>query len=464
MHPLLAVVLLSLPQARSGTDSIRSARAVDSIFAPFTRGIQPGAAVLVRRDGRVLHQAGYGYADIGRKARIGPETRFLLGSVSKQFTAMTVMILAEQGRLSLDDRLRKLVPEFPQFADSITVADLLHHLGGLPEYEELFVELGRVDRDWPRSVTTPRSRFEPTARDALALLAEHGRPVFPAGERYQYSNSGYMVLAQIVERVTGQRFAGFIRSAVFDPLGMTATLLYDETTGPVPGRASSYAPGPNGFKEIDYTPFNFIYGEDNVVAPIGDLAGWLGGLEPDRLVSAGALERAFTPGRTRDGKSTGYGFGWVMGRSLGVPVQGHGGSWLGFRTAIRRYPEQRLEVVVLANRSDADAETLAARVASIYLGPALRRRTAVALPPARRRALLGTYRIGERLVATVESRSGGTWFISPLGRDRIAFDSDSTAFFVENPASGLTFRRTGGGVTSLVYHRLETDFELTRVR
>jgi CubicO group peptidase (beta-lactamase class C family) len=454
---LLPAALLAAGPIQTPADSAGASRAVDAIFAPFRRPGVPGASVLVVRDGRVVHQAGYGLANLARKEPITARTRFLLGSVSKQFTAMTVMILAERGKLSYDDPLRKFFPEFPSFADSITVRHLLNHLGGLPEYEGLFVERGLADENWPRSITTPPSRFEPTARDALRLLAEHATPRFKPGERYEYSNSGYMILAQIVEQVTGQRFATFIRDNVFQPLGMSRTVLYDETTPPLADRASSYAPRGTGFHEIDYTPFNHIYGEDNVIAPIGDLAFWLAGLEPGRLVSARTLEEAYTSGRTNDGKETHYGFGWVVGRSLGVPVIGHGGSWLGFRTAVRRYPEQRLAVVVLANRGDADPEGLAARVAAVYLGDQLARRVPVTLPPATIAGLVGKYKFG-RFDATVR-QGAGLWFESPLGRERFAFDSDSTAFFVDNPASGLTFRRADGKVVGVVYHRLETDFE-----
>ncbi len=376
---------------------------------------------------------------------------------------MAVMILAERGKLSYDDPLRKFFPEFSSDADSITVRHLLNHVGGLPEYEELFVELGKVDREWPRSITTKPSAYEPTAADALRLLAEHGKPRFRPGERYEYSNSGYLILAQVVERVSGQRFAEFLRHEVFDPLGMTESVLYDERTPPIPNRASSYRRSGTRFREIDYTPFNHIYGEDNVVTTVGDVGKWIVGLDSARLVSRPTLDLAYTPGRTRDGTETRYGFGWVIGRSLGTRVLTHGGSWIGFRTVIRRYPDQGLAVVVLANWAEADPEAVAARIAGVYLGDRLERRVAAPVADRVVTGYLGRYLIRGRVPVTVRRSGREIWVDTPLGPSRIVFDSDSTAFVDGNPAMGVTFRRDSAGrAQSLVFHHLESDFDATR--
>src|SRR6185369_9857389 len=151
----------------------------------------------------------YGLANLENGTRITPETRFLLASVTKQFTAMAIMMLAEQGKLGYDDRVTKFFPEFSPFAGSVTIRQLLNHTAGFPEYEDLFVQKGLVDRDWPRSATTARSSFEPTARDALKLLAAEKQLEFTPGEKWSYSNSGYVILAQIVEKVSGKSFAEY---------------------------------------------------------------------------------------------------------------------------------------------------------------------------------------------------------------------------------------------------------------
>jgi CubicO group peptidase (beta-lactamase class C family) len=362
--PLFALLCPAAPLAQSRID--REQR-VDSLMAKYVAPSTPGAGVLVVQDGRVALEKGYGLAVVEQRRPIGPDTRFLLASVSKQFTAMGIMILAERGKLSYDDPLRKFFPEFPPYADSISVRQLLHHVAGFPEYEELFMSSGKVGRDWPRSSSMPPSEYEPTAHDALELLADSARPRFRPGERYEYSNSGYVLLGQIIEKVSGQRYARFLNDNVFRPLGMSETIVYDETKPSIPDRASSYRPK-NGYEQIDYTPFNAIYGEDNVVTTLNDLCKWDVALYSERLVRDATMRLAFTPGTLNDGSATNYGFGWHIRQVLGIPAVLHTGGWMGFRTVILRFPGKRTTVVVLANRADLAVGSIAQDVAAIYLG------------------------------------------------------------------------------------------------
>lgn len=361
-----ALLVLGAP-ATSAMGQAGYEHRVDSLMTTVTSASTPGAGVLVVQDGHIALEKGYGLAVVATNMPIRSDTRFLLASVSKQFTAMAIMILAEHGKLSYDDRLSTFFPEFPRYADSITVRQLLNHVAGFPEYEGLFMDLGKVGRDWPRSATTPRAAYEPTAHDALELLAEHARPHFRAGDRFEYSNSGYMILAQIVEKVSGQRYARFLDETIFRPLGMNETAVYDETKPAIPNRASSYRPKSGGYEEIDYTPFNFIYGEDNVVTTLNDLYKWDQALYGETLVHRASLEQAFKPAKLSDGSESQYGFGWNLQPMFGVPVVGHTGSWMGFRTAILRIPDKRTTVVVLSNAADFRAPLVAQSIARIYL-------------------------------------------------------------------------------------------------
>jgi CubicO group peptidase (beta-lactamase class C family) len=365
------LVTLSKPvhgQANDGRPERLLEARVDSLMAKHTAPSTPGAAVLVVQDGQVLLKKGYGLAVIEQRTPIRADTRFLLASVSKQFTAMAIMILAERGKLSYDDRLSKFFPEFPPYADSITVRRLLNHVAGFPEYEELFMETGKVDRNWPRASSTPPSAYEPTAHDALEFLASKAKLRFRPGDRYEYSNSGYMILGQIIEKVSGQRYARFLGENIFAPLGMTETAVYDETKPAIPNRASSYRKSASGaYEQIDYTPFNAIYGEDNVVTTLGDLYRWDQALYTEQLVHESTLRMAFTPGRLNDGSRTEYGFGWQLRPVLGLPTTSHTGSWMGFRTVILRFPEKHTTVVVLANTNDLPVGAVVQEVAAIYL-------------------------------------------------------------------------------------------------
>jgi CubicO group peptidase (beta-lactamase class C family) len=340
---------------------------VDSVMGKHTSASAPGAGVLIVQDGRIAFERGYGLAVVESRTPIRPDTRFLLASVTKQFTAMAIMILADRGELTYDDRLSTFFPEFPHYADSITVRHLLNHVAGFPEYEELFMSLGKVDRNGPRAAPPLPGGYEPTARDALELLAHNAAPRFHPGERFEYSNSGYVVLGQIIEKVSGRRYAQFLRENIFVPLGMTETAVYDETKPAIPNRASSYRATNQRYEQIDYSPFNAIYGEDNVVSTLNDFYKWDQALYTEKLVRAATLQLAFTRATLNDSSRSDYGFGWRVGPVLGVPAVGHAGSWLGFRTFILRFPEKRTTIVVLANREDFPIGPVVQELAGIAL-------------------------------------------------------------------------------------------------
>lgn len=344
------------------------AEQVDALLAPWSQGATPGAAILVIQDGQILLKKGYGLANLENKQPIEPDTAFLLCSITKQFTAMAVMILAERGKLRYEDALSGFFPEFPPYAQKITIRHLLQHTAGLPEYDDLLIAAGRIDGFWPRSAKSRPSAFEPTAKDILRLLAKQKEPRFAPGEKWEYSNSGYVVLAQIVEKASGQTFAQFLQQEIFGPLGMKRSRLYDETRPAIEKRATSYRLAPNGvYRDIDYAPQNAVYGGDNIYSTIEDMYLWDQALSTEKLVRAATLREAFTPGRLNDGTATRYGFGWGLQQALGREALAHSGSWLGFRTYILRFPDQRFTVVVLSNLAEFEPDVMATEVSKVYL-------------------------------------------------------------------------------------------------
>src|SRR5690242_17229394 len=207
---LVRGILAATALAALGCAADPSAR-VDALMTPWTGTDTPGAAVLVIRNGKVVHSKGYGMASLDRHRPITPGTSFLLASVTKQFTAMAIMILSEEGKLSYDDTLASFFPEFPAYARKITVRNLLNHTAGFPEYDTLLVEAGLVRKsDYGIARNLRADGFEPTVHDVLGILSAQKEPLFAAGEKYKYSNSGYVLLALIVEKVSGQRFATFL--------------------------------------------------------------------------------------------------------------------------------------------------------------------------------------------------------------------------------------------------------------
>lgn len=382
---------ISITTVETGNNTQKSAQ-VDTLFSEWVRNNSPGAAVLIMKDGKVLHQRGYGLANLEAKNPITPETAFLLASLTKPFTAMAIAILREQGKLNFNDPLAKFFPLFPAYAQKITIRHLLTHTSGLPDYEALFIEKGVVDKDWPRSAKSSPSRFEPTSKDALTLLAQQQRLHFEPGEKFEYSNSGYVVLGQIVEKVSGQTFARFLKERIFKPLEMNNSVLYDETRPQIANRATSYAEKKEGYLDIDYTPLNLIYGEDNIYTTIVDLAKWVQALNTERLVKRSTLKEAFSPAALNDGTKINYGLGWYVGTTLGMKHVAHSGSWLGFRTMFKMYPDENFSVTVLSNSDKLPIVDATYKISKLYLGKHMIMPDAVRLGPEVLKKYVGTYR------------------------------------------------------------------------
>jgi CubicO group peptidase (beta-lactamase class C family) len=347
---------------------------IDGLFESLTAGESPGAAVMVIRDGQVLHAAGYGFADLERRDPITPQTNFELASVSKQFTAMAVMILAERGQLDLDDSMVTYLPELSRFGREITIRHLLTHTSGLPDYYD--------------ALEQEAAGGMPDTEQAMRFLAGWGEPLFPAGERYEYSNPGYEMLALVVERVSGQPFGEFLRDSIFTPLGMTSTVVRDSSEPVIAHRARGYRRVDGGFELYDEHPLNHIVGSGSVYSSLNDLARWDRALDANVLVRRPTLEEAWTPVRLSGGKPYPYGFGWRIGSedTLGRRVF-HSGGWLGFSTHVARYPERRVTVIVLANLEDFECEEATRPIVELLFpsivaadGPVVERAAAADLP------------------------------------------------------------------------------------
>lgn len=349
---------------------------VDAVFGRFRGGgaPSPGCAVAVVEDGRVVLAKGYGFADLRRRLPITPRTLFDIASASKQFTAASVLLLAARGRLSLDDDIRRYLPELPRHGAAITLRQLLHHTSGLPNYIDLLVKAGK--------------RYEEVTTDDDALAALAGAPelLFPSGTAFRYNDTGYFLLSLVVKRVTGESLRQFAAENLFAPLGMTDTRIVDDLTRPVPGRAVPYAPAAGGF-EPEQTAWEQT-GDGGVNSNVLDLAKWEAWLDDGASGGSGAagasgtggaagpagaaggssLAAAMTtPGTLADGQPLAYGAGLFLDRFHGLRRVHHPGSWRGFGAETMRLPDRHLAVITLCNASDADPEGLAEQVAELYL-------------------------------------------------------------------------------------------------
>ena len=327
--------------------------AVDALFLDARPDAAPGAAVIVIQNGKILKKAGYGMADLERGVPIESDTAFRLASVSKQFTAMAIMLLEEEGRLGYDDPVTGFIPELSRFGDDFTIRHLLTHTSGLPDYYDVMVQVSGVER--------------PLTKHALDVFSSWGEPLFAPGERYEYSNPGYELLALIVERASGRRFAEFIAERIFAPLGMTSSVVMDERSPHIAKRALGYRGNGDAFEVYDDDPLNYIFGSGGVYSTVEDLYRWDQALYGEQLVSAETLAEAFRPSKHNSGAEYPYGFGWRLEDHLGRRRVAHAGGWVGFSTFIARYVGDGFSVIVLSNLAETEAEDLADAIAGLYL-------------------------------------------------------------------------------------------------
>ncbi len=352
------IALLASACTDPSQQEARSDARVDSLFAHFTTEGSPGASVMVIRDGEILHAAGYGLADLESGALLTPDTPVRLASVSKAFMTMGIMILAERDSLEYDDPVTNWIPELHRFP-GITVRHLMNHTSGLPDYweDDLLESLNPQIDDDPL-ITNP---------EAALAFETWGEFVFQPGERYEYSNSAYEMIALIIERISGQSAKAFIRDEIFQPLGMSTADVRDRRDYRISESAVGYSRDENGGWVIDDDHWgNGLVGAGGVYASVNDFYHWDQALYTGWIIRLETLEDAFAPTVLNDGSISEYGFGWSLRDRLGYPAIHHGGDWLGFRTHFLRFPDLNLSVIVLSNAT-ANACELAESVASLYL-------------------------------------------------------------------------------------------------
>ncbi|MDB6028126.1 MAG: Penicillin-binding protein 4 [Verrucomicrobiales bacterium] len=326
-------------------------QSVDNLFQRFS-GPAPGAAVMVIKNGKPLLAKAYGMANLEKKTPCSTKTNFRLASVTKQFTAMTILILAEQGKLSLDDKITKFFPEFHEYGKAISVRHLLTHTSGLIDYEDVI----------PTGTTIPV-----LDRDVLVLLLQQNKTYFTPGAEFRYSNTAYALLTLIVESVSGKTFPAFLKENLFNPLGMTQSLAYVPGVSVVPNRSFGYGQKGDAFEFSDQSLTSAVLGDGGVYSSILDLYKWDQALYSDKLVSRKMLEDAFSIHSSKsDFKESGYGYGWYLGEHRGVKEIWHYGSTCGFSTEIKRYPDKQLTVIVLTNRRDAEIKETVMKVVDLY--------------------------------------------------------------------------------------------------
>ena len=345
-------------------------------------------SVLVAKDATVVFEQSAGWANLEWKVAHTPATKFRIGSVTKQFTAAAVLLLAERGKLALDDPLAKFVPAAPETWKPVTVRQLLSHTGGVPSFTDI--------PDYATNKLRPE-----TPAQSIAHVTD--KPLeFAPGEKFKYSNSGFVLLGWIVEVASGMSYEAFLRENIFRPLGMNDSG-YDSSTAVIPQRASGYLPGPGGPTNAPYIDMHVPHGAGALYSTTADLHRWTQGLFGGRLLAAASLEQMITPVKSN------YAFGLTVATVKGRKVISHGGGIEGFNAQLAYYPESKVTVVVLANINGSASAEIAEQLAALTFGETVTlpaERKEVEVPVAVLRNYVGVYQLGPRVTNTVRLMDG----------------------------------------------------------
>lgn len=353
---LLLIAIAIVPTALAQTISAPAdARArVDKLFAIYNRTDSPGCAVGATIGATTVLSAGYGMADLEHNIPIAPESIFEAGSVSKQFTAAAVLLLAGQGKLSLDDPVRKYIPELPDYGQPLTIRHMMNHTSGLRDWGSVEAIAG-----WPRTTRVY------THAHVLEIVSRQRALNYPPGAEYSYSNTGFNLATMVVSRVSGKSFPEFTRDSIFSPLDMSSTQWRDDFQRIVHNRAIAYTQSAGTVRTL--MPFENVYGNGGLLTTVGDLLRWNQNFTVAKVGGRAFVTAQQQQGKLNDGRTIAYAAGLMMLNWKGLPEVSHSGSTAGYRAWLGRYPNQGLSVAVLCNLASANATELGHRVAEVYL-------------------------------------------------------------------------------------------------
>lgn len=388
---------------------------VDKIFEKWNKPDSPGCALGVIKDGQFIYRKGYGMANLEYDIPIDSQTIFRIGSTSKQFTAMCIALLEEEGKLSLDDSIKKHIPDMPAYAETITIRNLLHHTSGIRDYLTLWSLAGFRDADF---FTDP---------EVVETLARQKELNFQPGDEHLYSNSGYFLLSIIVKNITGKSMQVYAQEKIFKPLKMLNTHFHDDHSRVVKNRAAGYAPKGKNKYRISMTTLGMI-GDGGIFTCVDDLLLWDRNFYNNKLGKGGPdlIKKMLTTGKLNNGKKLDYALGLGITDYKGLKLVSHGGAFVGFRADMLRFPEQNFSVICLANLANINPSQLARKVTDIYLAEHLKQEPEktqeqprfIALPPEKLKSFAGAYR---------NPKTKTLWRIS-LRKDQLRVNSPSLQF------------------------------------
>jgi CubicO group peptidase (beta-lactamase class C family) len=423
---------------------------LDKLFRQIIEGNSPGAAVLVAKEGEILFKKGYGYSNIGHHVLITPQTKFRIGSITKQFTAASILRLKEQGQLDLNDPLSKYFPDFPR-ANEVTIHHLLTHTSGIHPYTE--------KADFIETVTgpvKPESLIDSIKKDPYD---------FTPGNRWKYNNSGYFLLGAIVEKVSGQSYADFLKKNFFEPLEMQNTGVH-RSTDILEDEAEGYAYEGRKIKKALNWDMSRAGGAGSLYSTVEDLFRWNEAIFHGKVLNAASLKQAFTPVSTNqdpkvgENRDEGYGYGWSLSKLRGLREISHGGGLQGFLSFLLRYPDENFTVAVLANAAapppGLGPNQLAHVITQLYIGNKMEARQipeTIQMSPEALDPYVGRYDYGGATLTV--SKEGHRIFAQLTGQPRFEiFPKSETEFFWKVVEARVTFvKNEKGEVIKAIHHQ-----------
>lgn len=442
MSRILALVIVAFCPLAARADE--TSEKLEAYMDAAVKADQFSGSVLVAKDGKILLAKGYGLANVEHEIPNTPDTKFRLGSITKQFTATAILILQEQGKLKVDDPIGKHLTDAPKAWEKVTIHHLLTHTSGIPSYTD--------DPEYAKSMTKPESVDSMIARFRDKPLD------FEPGSKFHYDNSGYFLLGAIIEKVSGKTYEAFLKEAIFDPMGMADTG-YDHPSTILPKRASGYDRASGKLVNAAYLDMNQPYAAGSIYSTVGDMLKWDRALKAGKPLSKESMSALFTPFKDR------YAYGWVVGERKGHKQVGHGGGINGFVTDYLRFPEDDVCVVVLCNVETSNPSKAAGDLAGIVFGETIalpKVRVVAKVDPKIYDDYVGTYQLTPTFALTV-TRDGDHLITQATNQGKVEiFPESETEFFLKVIDASLTFVKEDGKVTHLILHQGGRDMKAKR--
>jgi CubicO group peptidase (beta-lactamase class C family) len=348
---IYGVILISFSSCKS-SGMLMKEKSIDDILSAYQSSDNPGASVLVFKDDKIVFKKGYGVSNVSTKEAINPNSNFRLASVTKQFTAMSILLLVQKGRLKLEDPLKKYFPSFPAYGKDIKIKHLLTHTSGLMDYEDLI---------------PPTQVMQLHDTNCLQLMYKANGLYFTPGAQYKYSNTGYAILALIVEKISGQDYGVFLKENIFKPLKMKNSVAFEEGKSTIPNRAFGYSLNNGSWVETDQSLTSAVLGDGGIYTNTIEMSQWINALWNYKLLGSEMQIQAWTRKKLNSGAPIDYGYGWHIEDYKNITHPHHGGSSIGFRNQLLLFPEQKLMVILLTNRNEGDPMNEAHKIADLYL-------------------------------------------------------------------------------------------------